>query len=312
MFRTDSRDDIVFVRAGTSQAGYFNNVDRTRRQGLELAAQGRTPGWEWHASYTLLDATYQSQGVLPGPLSTQAQPNAFAPGTRIAGLPRHVLKVGADWRVLPQLTLGADVQAAGSQPLAGNESGTRSELGRVAGHAVVHVRARWEPAERWRVSLRVQNLFDRRYATFGTANLDLFPGGVPLQPGGDPAGARFLAPSAWLYATSGIAEQGQSVSFAAGDPLGASRHAAPRASGMNHKRVYRLYNEANLAVRRRKKVRRPGSERVPLKLAQNVNEVWSMDFYGPPANRKLELVALDDSRFSTGLWRALLKCPGPA
>jgi putative transposase len=48
--------------------------------------------------------------------------------------------------------------------------------------------------------------------------------------------------------------------------------------GVNHKRVYRLYSEANLAVRRRKKVRRPASERVPLQLAQGVNEVWSMDF----------------------------------
>jgi putative transposase len=35
--------------------------------------------------------------------------------------------------------------------------------------------------------------------------------------------------------------------------------------------------EANLAVRRRKKVRRRASERVPLQLAQDVNEVWSMD-----------------------------------
>ena len=48
--------------------------------------------------------------------------------------------------------------------------------------------------------------------------------------------------------------------------------------GVNHKRVYRLYSGANLAVRRRKKVRRPASERVPLQLAQGVNEVWSMDF----------------------------------
>ena len=49
-------------------------------------------------------------------------------------------------------------------------------------------------------------------------------------------------------------------------------------SGVNHKRVYRLYSQANLAVRRRKKVRLPASARVPLQLAQNVNEVWSMDF----------------------------------
>ena len=47
---------------------------------------------------------------------------------------------------------------------------------------------------------------------------------------------------------------------------------------VNHKRVYRLYRDANLAVRRRKKAKRPLNERVPLQLAQTVNEVWSMDF----------------------------------
>lgn len=48
--------------------------------------------------------------------------------------------------------------------------------------------------------------------------------------------------------------------------------------GVNHKRVYRLYREANLAVRKRKKSKRPLNERVPLQLAKAVNEVWSMDF----------------------------------
>jgi putative transposase len=52
----------------------------------------------------------------------------------------------------------------------------------------------------------------------------------------------------------------------------------PEFPGVNHKRVYRLYSEANLAVRRRKKVRRPASERMPLQVAQDVNQVWSMDF----------------------------------
>ncbi len=48
--------------------------------------------------------------------------------------------------------------------------------------------------------------------------------------------------------------------------------------GVNHKRVYRLYSQAQLAVRKRKKVRRAASERVPLTVATHVNEVWSMDF----------------------------------
>lgn len=52
----------------------------------------------------------------------------------------------------------------------------------------------------------------------------------------------------------------------------------PSFPGVNHKRVYRLYSAANLAVRKRKKVKRPACERVPLQMARAVNEVWSMDF----------------------------------
>ena len=47
---------------------------------------------------------------------------------------------------------------------------------------------------------------------------------------------------------------------------------------VNHKRIYRLYSAANLAVRKRKKAKRPAHARVPLQIAQRVNEVWSMDF----------------------------------
>lgn len=46
----------------------------------------------------------------------------------------------------------------------------------------------------------------------------------------------------------------------------------------NHKRVWRLYSEAELAVRRRKKAKRPPSERTPLAQATCPNDVWSMDF----------------------------------
>ncbi|MCP5235741.1 MAG: IS3 family transposase [Zoogloeaceae bacterium] len=52
----------------------------------------------------------------------------------------------------------------------------------------------------------------------------------------------------------------------------------PDFPGVNHKRVYRLYKAAKLAVKRRRKAKRTSSERVPLQLAQSVNEVWSMDF----------------------------------
>jgi putative transposase len=52
----------------------------------------------------------------------------------------------------------------------------------------------------------------------------------------------------------------------------------PQFPNVNHKRVYRLYTQANLTVRKRKKAKRGLSERVPLQLAKSINEVWSMDF----------------------------------
>jgi putative transposase len=70
----------------------------------------------------------------------------------------------------------------------------------------------------------------------------------------------------------------------------------PQFPGVNHKRVYRLYSEANLAVRRRKKVKRPATERVPLQLAQGVNEVWSMDFVSDSlaSGRRIKFLTVAD------------------
>ena len=70
----------------------------------------------------------------------------------------------------------------------------------------------------------------------------------------------------------------------------------PDFPGVNHKRVYRLYSAANLAVRKRKKVKRPINERVPLQLAKTVNEVWSMDFVSDSLStgRRIKCLAVAD------------------
>lgn len=204
LFRTDNRDDIVFVRSSVSQAGYFTNIDRTRRQGLEIAAQGRQGALDWVASYGYLDATYQSSGVLPGPLSTPDRPNAFSPGTRMAGLPRHVGKLSLGWRVLPQLRLGLDFIAASGQVVAGNEGGNRPELGRLAGYGLLNARASWQFARGWEAWLRVNNVTDKRYATSAAGNVDFFPAGQVLRAGEQPQAARFIGPAAPRTAFVGV------------------------------------------------------------------------------------------------------------
>lgn len=47
---------------------------------------------------------------------------------------------------------------------------------------------------------------------------------------------------------------------------------------VNHKRVYRIYREEGLAVRRKKRKRFRAEARVPLMLPTGANQVWTMDF----------------------------------
>lgn len=70
----------------------------------------------------------------------------------------------------------------------------------------------------------------------------------------------------------------------------------PQFPGVNNQRIYRLYSQAQLVVRKRKKVRRAGSERVPLMVARFVKEVSNMDFVsGSLANgRRIKHLTVDD------------------
>lgn len=57
-------------------------------------------------------------------------------------------------------------------------------------------------------------------------------------------------------------------------------HALVRREGVqvNHKRIYRLYSDAGLSVRRRKKRHGVAVERQALELPSSPNQVWPMDF----------------------------------
>jgi putative transposase len=65
---------------------------------------------------------------------------------------------------------------------------------------------------------------------------------------------------------------------------------------INHKRTYRLYREAGLAVRRRKRKRIGPLERKPLAKPTEINVSWSMDFVadGLVDGRKLRCLTIVD------------------
>ena len=212
VYRTVNRDDILFGRAGASRAGYFSNFARSRHQGVDLGAHRQWGAWRASADYSYLRATYDANGTL----FTGARTVTVNPGTPIAGLPRHTLKLGLDWDLRPGLALGADLQAVSHAATQGNEDGLIADaeaetLQRadwsVRGHAVVNLHASWRPAPGWELFARVSNLFDRRYESFGAVAVDMFPDGRLLQPHVEavaPARARFVAPGAPRTLNAGV------------------------------------------------------------------------------------------------------------
>jgi outer membrane receptor protein involved in Fe transport len=201
-YRTVNRDDILFRSvSATSQQGYFQNFERTRHQGVELDLQGSAGAFSWNLGYAYLEATYEASGLL-----RQGDRNiAVTPGTRIAGLPRHSLKLGADWRFAPGWSVGGDVQAVSSRGTAGNEDGRiaddsdeRADLS-LPGHAVVNLRASWRPEalpqqRGWELYAKVNNVFDRRYENFAALASTVFSAAGSYT--GEEREAVFVAPGA--------------------------------------------------------------------------------------------------------------------
>jgi outer membrane receptor protein involved in Fe transport len=200
LYRTSNRNDILFQSAGRS-AGYFANVDRTRHQGMDLAANGRAGPVAWRFAYTFLDASYQA----PAWLFTGARNVLVGKGTPITGLPRHTLKLSADWPASARWTVGADAQSLSSLPSRGNEDGLRSDTDEAAtpadwsirGYALLNLRGSYRITPQSELSFGVKNVLDRRYESYGAIASDVFPGGQLQRPrdGMVPvAQARFVAP----------------------------------------------------------------------------------------------------------------------
>ncbi|MGT2494890.1 TonB-dependent receptor [Cupriavidus basilensis] len=197
LYRSDNRDDILFERSPVSPLGFFTNFPKTRSQGLELGLRQRLGRLTLRAGYSYLQATYQADGQIQTPF---AAPVNVRPGTRMAGVPLHSFKLGVDWRATETVTLGGSMIVSSSRPVAGNEDGALTaqdpRLASTAGFALFNLRASWQVDPRWQLYARVDNVFDRRYETYGQAGLSVFPGGTLLQPGASVPAERFVAPGA--------------------------------------------------------------------------------------------------------------------
>jgi outer membrane receptor for ferric coprogen and ferric-rhodotorulic acid len=176
-FRTNNSNDIQFVATNASQ-GFFANVGTTRRQGIDLGLGGALPrDLSWHLAYSFVDATYRSSFQLAGESNSTADDNGniqVSPGNRIALIARHTGRLRLDYNVARDWQVGASFIVSSGVFLHGDENNANVPngdefvgSGRIGGYGVVNLQSTWTVAKFADVFLKLDNLFDRHYATAG-------------------------------------------------------------------------------------------------------------------------------------------------
>ena len=203
VYHTAIADDILFVASHELiGSGYFQNAGDTRRVGFDAELNGLVDRLGWYASYGLIDATFQSPLDLPSDeaandAATAGGFVAVEPGDRIPGIPRHSFKAGIRYALSDAWDVMLETITASSRIFVGDEGNDQAEL---AGYGITNLRSVYRAGEHVELFARIDNLFDKHYATFGAlAELELFLSEVPGA--SDP---RFVAPGAPRSGFAGV------------------------------------------------------------------------------------------------------------
>jgi iron complex outermembrane recepter protein len=179
LYRTGLADDIQFIAAGKGavNAGYFQNIGRTRRQGVELGIGTPLRSVTLTARYSYTQATFETGFLEASPNNSTATDGVIAvvPGDSLPAIPRQLVKLRGAWTVTPAIALGATLIAASRQFARGNENNLDPQ-GIVPGYAIVNLEARWRLDPRWEIFANVGNLFNTRYQNFGILGANYFRG----------------------------------------------------------------------------------------------------------------------------------------
>jgi iron complex outermembrane recepter protein len=176
MIRTDVRDEIFFIESpGSLVSGYFTNLDKTRREGLELSVTSSLleDRLSWYVNYAYTRATFQSDAQI---FSTRSSaefadsplfgPNNVTPGDRMPLVPSSQVKGGLSARLPRGFRAGLDARWIGSQYLRGDEGNEEKQL---SPYFVLGARAGFSYGP-WDFSTVVTNLLNNHDPIFGTFN----------------------------------------------------------------------------------------------------------------------------------------------
>jgi outer membrane receptor protein involved in Fe transport len=170
-FHSTNHDDIIFLpveegAAGSLNNGYFDNVGRTKRKGVELGLNGlaHDDKMNWFANYSFVNATFESSFDVHNENNPAGEDTTVTSGNNIPGIPKHNIKVGTDYAFTPGLSLGFDASYHSSQHYRGDEANNNAKIG---GYAIMNLHGRYAVNKHVEFFAKVDNVFDTEYETFG-------------------------------------------------------------------------------------------------------------------------------------------------
>jgi len=207
MFRTLLHDDIYGISTNLYR-GFFQNIGDTRRQGVEAGVAYRSTRLSAYANYSFVQATFQSAFLVPSssnPYADAAGNIHVEPGDRFPGIPEHRVKLGADYQIVPAWTVGATLNIVSSSYYGGDQS---NQLEPIPGFTVVNLHSSYRPNPHLEIFASINNVLDRKYATFGLLSDPTGVGAPGIPPdavtNGPGVDNRFLSPAAPLEAFAGV------------------------------------------------------------------------------------------------------------
>ena len=191
IYHAMNHQDLQFIRAGTSTSrGYYSNVGRTKRQGLDLGLSGQHDRFRWNASYSFIRATFDSDFSLVNSANSSANDGAtntniynVTKGNKMPSIPEHQLKARAQYDVTPQWSVGTNLVYFSDQFVIGNEnnqhtantagclplrSNTRAcGSGKISDYTVVNLDTQYNFGGGWKAFAKAINIFDNDYYVAG-------------------------------------------------------------------------------------------------------------------------------------------------
>lgn len=193
IYHATNHDDIQFTAANAQNgAGYFQNVGRTKRKGLDLGLNGVVDKFKWSASYSYVNATYDTDVEFANASNSSGVDNVGVftakRGDRLPVIPEHQIKLRGQYAVTPDWSIGANIVGYSSQYVLGNENNNHranspacnggvdcaTGKGKLSGYVVVNLDTQYNIGNGWKAFAKATNIFDRDYNLSGRLAESLF------------------------------------------------------------------------------------------------------------------------------------------